>query len=585
MLKMMAMSWLQDRYYYYYTPIGQTYILGWIFCNVFTAYTTIQFYSVSIYGPTLASKSVSTIYLVFTIACLVSPTIVNKAGETPSMTVGITCYAVLVTCSLVYFWYGDGDGDDGNDKSSWPSQLVVLGGAILGFGAALLWTSQGRLILAYAAIAEQTQEQEPPHRQQQQELPIDYYDDTNHQTSRHNSGDIPRRRSRTATSTSTITSNKPMRGTLVGIFWAIFQCSSLIGGTISFLYYNNNENTTNNDREEQQQPPLRQGSTTLYLIFLGFIVLGAIVSSKVLLSPTALTRHISIQQRNAATNGTSSTCNDAGHEMIPLVKVHTPNSSSTLSNTTTTTTSNKLVDDVDIHAVDTGTTTATKAEPSSTSSTRSSWWYFNNNSSGGWFDDEASKTLRFFTTTKRMWVLSIFFFYSGYNQPYQQATYGNRFFTKRTIGIELIVFHLFEIIGAIYGGRILDGNDSGAAAAPGVEKSRHEHEADVLSSPSRRDRDEYSTLAPSSSTTTLQPATSNTQRKETTKRTTALTCLVGFAIVNAVGNLVAYIQEHKVLQFDLKDNNGSGVDHSNQNHSYDVYDDFRQVCWLSIPFV
>ena len=52
--------------------------------------------------------------------------------------------------------------------------------------------------------------------------------------------------------------------------------------------------------------------------------------------------------------------------------------------------------------------------------------------------------------------LSPLFMYTGFNQPYQQATFGNRFFTKRSIGAELIVFHLMEILGAIVVGRFLD---------------------------------------------------------------------------------------------------------------------------------
>ena len=88
----------------------------------------------------------------------------------------------------------------------------------------------------------------------------------------------------------------------------------------------------------------------------------------------------------------------------------------------------------------------------------------------------------------------------GFNQPYQQATFGNRFFTRRTIGVELIVFHLMEIIGAIVCGRLLD-----------------------FESPT------------------------------VTRRMRAIACLVAFIVINTTGNMLAAIQEYAAKQ------NGSAV--------------------------
>ena len=78
----------------------------------------------------------------------------------------------------------------------------------------------------------------------------------------------------------------------------------------------------------------------------------------------------------------------------------------------------------------------------------------------------------------------------GFNQPYQQSTFGNRFFSRRTIGVELIVFHLMEIIGAIVCGRLLDF--------------------------------ECSTI---------------------TRRKRSIACLVAFIVINTTGNILAAIQE------------------------------------------
>jgi hypothetical protein len=61
---------------------------------------------------------------------------------------GVLAYASLVLSSLIYFLYGGPD-------VLWSRRMVVAGGAILGCGASLLWTSQGRLILQYASKAEE----------------------------------------------------------------------------------------------------------------------------------------------------------------------------------------------------------------------------------------------------------------------------------------------------------------------------------------------------------------------------------------------------------------------------------------------
>jgi MFS family permease len=202
---------------WYRTPLVQTAVLGFIFFWVFAAYTTVQFYAASIYGSDLAADGVSAIYLTFTLTCLISPGIINKWGCRRAMFYGVLGYASLVIASLLYFLYGG---------SIWTRSLVVIGGAVLGFAASTLWTAQGRLILQYASISETIGE-------------------------------------------ASIKSKKTTQsGKLLGMFWAIFQCSSLVGGLISFLYYNSKP----------------QGSTALYLLFLGFILIGALFT-QILLPP------------------------------------------------------------------------------------------------------------------------------------------------------------------------------------------------------------------------------------------------------------------------------------------------------------
>jgi hypothetical protein len=115
---------------------------GLVFFCVFAAYTTIQFYAVSTYGPTLAANSVSAVYLCYTVSCLVAPAVTNNLGSRTTMSLGIIGYASLVgVCFLLYFVKGE----------VWLMAVVLEGCVLLGCGAALLWTGQGRLILSYYA--------------------------------------------------------------------------------------------------------------------------------------------------------------------------------------------------------------------------------------------------------------------------------------------------------------------------------------------------------------------------------------------------------------------------------------------------
>lgn len=198
---------------------------------------------------------------------------------------------------------------------------------ILGFGASLLWTSQGRLILAYSNKAEE-------------------------------------------------------KASLLGLFWAIFQCSSVIGGTLTFLYYSSNK---------------AEGSATLYVVFGICLLIGAFCT-QLLLPPSMLEDTTKRQD-------------------VEMISEHTP-----------------LTVDSDAQY--------TRGE--SQIMTDDITWL-----------QETQGTVEMFTN-KRMMCLFLLFFYTGFNQPYQQATFGNRFFNRRTIGVQLIVFHLMEIASAVLVGRLLD---------------------------------------------------------------------------------------------------------------------------------
>jgi len=396
---------------WYRTPKAQTAMLGMVFFFVFTGWTTIQFFSQSTYGADLAADCVSVVYFTFTVTCLVSPGFVNKWGCRLCIFLGVLGYGPIVLTSVIYFLYG---GED----VLWARRLVVLAGAVVGCGAATLWTSQGRLILEYASRAE--------------ELDNAFSSDRTLQFNTGAGGRTPDCPDMDGAV------SKTYAGELVGCFWAIFQMSGLVGGAISFLYYDSK----------------REGSAALYVLFLLFIIAGALFT-QFLLPHSMLENAEFANSHNAGIHNEEMVHSDR----TPLID-HSPSDHARVL---------KLSQPTENHE--------TACEELSPNSWRQEAW-------------ESFKL----ACTKRLMCLSPLFFYTGFNQPYQQATFGNRIFTRRTIGAELIIFHLMEIVGAICCGRFLDRNDR-------------------------------------------NPSDAHRRRR-------AVACLTAFIVINAAGNALAASQEH-----------------------------------------
>ena len=314
------------------TPMAQTFVLGMIFFFTFTAYLTIQAFASDMYGQTLGSNTAFSIYALFTIACFISPSITNKLGCKNTMTLGVLGYASLVAASLIKFV-------DGTDKYNW---LVIVGGCILGIGAALLWTAQGRLILQYSDGSD--------------------------------------------------------GGTLFSIFWALFNMSALVGGLLTFVYFGANE--TDDDSSDKDEG---QGSATLYVIFLGFVLSGAFFT-RFIVAPNDLERPADSKQRPF---------------LDPLVA------------------EKPLHHDIE----------------------QQKERHVSSEISGKNWVAEFIATIALFKT-ERMLLLATLFYYTGYNQPYQLNTFGNRFFTAQTLGLEMIIFYAAEIVGGLYIGQFLDKSSS-----------------------------------------------------------------------------------------------------------------------------
>jgi MFS family permease len=314
---MMLFDRLQE---WYYTPPAQAALLGIVFLLNFAAYLTIQAFAERTYGDVLASNTTVALYSTFTVSCFFSPSIVLRMGPRRAMAVGIIGYAVLVVASLAYFVW------------EIPDYVVVIAGAINGLGSALLWNSQGVLILQYS--------------------------------DRGSNG-----------------------GTLFSIFWAFFNMSAIIGGIISFWYFQKNQGNSD--------------YTVLYIVFLGFIIAGAFCT-RFLLPPSLLRRETSPE---------------------PFVEV--PDASSR---------QHLLIDQPSYSSI-------TNDEPAKSES----------------WTKEGLETLALFRT-RRMLIVSVLFFYTGFKQPYQIVTFGNRYFNDATLSLEVMMFYFVNMLGGIWIGRVVDGS-------------------------------------------------------------------------------------------------------------------------------
>jgi len=110
-------------------------ILGFSFCVLFVAFSSTQNLQTNVHGD-LGFRSLSVLYLVFAPANFISPYIVQLVGEKIALIIGAVCYCVYIAANI---------------KVTEP---ILLGAsAIIGFGAAVLWTAQGSVVIHSAPPA------------------------------------------------------------------------------------------------------------------------------------------------------------------------------------------------------------------------------------------------------------------------------------------------------------------------------------------------------------------------------------------------------------------------------------------------
>ena len=150
--------------------------------------------------------------------------------------------------------------------------LILFSSVVIGAAAALLWNAEGRLILEYAALAE-----DDLLRSSLCGVDGEIFTD-----GCYGSVDDDFRRGVGGGGSNERTSGSLKTGGLLGLFWASFMGSSLLGGTIAFFSYRSSSQSDSSDSS---------GSVvSMYTIFLAICLSGSFLTV-FLRSPSSLQRY------------------------------------------------------------------------------------------------------------------------------------------------------------------------------------------------------------------------------------------------------------------------------------------------------
>ncbi len=118
------------------------YIVSAGFFGLFLAFSSAQGLATSLNGD-LGTICLAALYIVFTLACIPAPKLVNYLGPKNSMIIGAVPYLLMVLSFLNPGWY-----------TSLPAHALV------GVGASILWSSQG-IIIGRSALAHAKETNKP----------------------------------------------------------------------------------------------------------------------------------------------------------------------------------------------------------------------------------------------------------------------------------------------------------------------------------------------------------------------------------------------------------------------------------------
>ena len=438
------------------TGEGQTVVLGLVFMFVFMAYYMIQGFSANLYAADLGSNMEATLYATFTVFCFLAPPITNKIGTRLALFIGILGYAVLVGCSMGYYLYNASDDDRDDDDEGVGGWVIILGGAINGIGAALLWTAQGRLMLQYS--------------------------DGGSDSAR-----------------------------IFAIFWSIFNVSAVLGGFITFGYFSSSAADANfnlfviflilivagaagslllkpphavvigrragsapllqheYDAEQQWQQRRQTQRRSKGLRDEDGVLDGTYGNGVVGARRNGGGRGSSLDSSGSSPGSRSGSISESVDNIVTSAGQTLLGSDGSDSfdespyGTETGAIGAPIIATVDANGRSRGArgghmAANSNGNPSGSSRvagsggvdeddelelSRESWWV------------EMRDTLRLFGEP-RMARMAFIFFYTGFNQPYQLVTFGDRFFTAKTLGLMFSLFYTLELVGAWVSSRILD---------------------------------------------------------------------------------------------------------------------------------
>jgi len=407
------------------------------------AFTVIQAYAVTNYGQSLAADICTTVFLTFAGFCLVSPGITNILGARLTLFLGGLGYCAFIMASLVYFKYKE-------------EYLVLLGAVVLGVSASLLWIAEGRLILEYANIAE-------------------------------DGG-----------------GSGLKTGALLGIFWSLFQGSSLSGGLVAFFAYSPSSTGSDSNDGDSRAATLSHASK-MYTIFFFVTFVGA-CAVFMLATPSALRRYY-IQEEDESDQDVLSAVNESKPLLSSSLPVQENGQEEDLEEI--------LLPQHDSNVGNDGT------------AAHKSWW------------EESKQTLALFGSKRMMLHFAALFFFTGFTQPYQLENFSNRFFDEQTLGLELMIFYSAEIISGFVVGYVLktddDNNDDSS--------NNLDNDTNQTDTTSLRQYEMVPPSPPSSSPPNTVPDQNPTLGHTTPRRRAAIRCLVILTLATTLGNILALVSE------------------------------------------
>jgi hypothetical protein len=225
-------------------------------------------------------------------------------------------------------------------------------------------------------------------------------------------------------------------GRIFAIFWSIFNMSAVLGGFITYGYFSTQKS---------------DGNVPLFLIFLVLITIGG-VGALWLKDPSA------VHKRSPSSSEDHGDDDDYDEDRRALAAEQGGVLDYDVDNTNSAAAglSDPMLKQGGGGAGGEGVVTVTAGAGAAEDAPGGGGGVGSGEISHDSWITELWLTLGLFQDRK-MARLALIFWYTGFNQPYQLVTFGNRFFTPSILGLMLALFYAFEVLGAYLSAKIVDG--------------------------------------------------------------------------------------------------------------------------------